>query len=273
MTFLPQQDPLEKTFKNFAGAAGVVRFKGGAIDAEVASKGLTHGFSSAAGQGTDVDTLPASTAAVLAVSLPQGWLHHIEAQLEAAMGGATYDQALRTAERQTGLTLPDDLETLLGDGFTVSADSDADLSTLKGSPDPAHIPAGVRIKGDPARIRPIVEKLKTAAGAKASDVVVDSAGDFVAVGTDREYVSRLLEKGNLGSQDSFNDAVPSAGTASAILYVNFDAGNGWASRLADLLSDGNPSAKANIEPLGALGISGWVDDDKVEHGLLRLTTD
>ena len=55
--------------------------------------------------------------------------------------------------------------------------------------------------------------------------------------------------------------------------MNFDAGNGWAEQLADLLSDGDPEAKQNIAPLDALGISGWVDGDDVQHGLLRLTTD
>jgi hypothetical protein len=29
----------------------------------------------------------------------------------------------------------------------------------------------------------------------------------------------------------------------------------------------------NIAPLDALGISGWQDDDQVQHSLLRLTTD
>ena len=104
-------------------------------------------------------------------------------------------------------------------------------------------------------------------------MVVDSSGDLVAVGTNPDYVSKLLEKGDLGSQESFDSAVPKADQASSILYVNFDAGDGWASQVADLLSDGDPSAKANIEPLDALGVSGWVDDDKVQHGLFRLTTD
>jgi hypothetical protein len=273
MTFVPQEDPMEKAFKDFDGAAAVIRFKDGAIDAELAAKGLARGFSSNAGDGADVDTLPASTAAVLSVSLPQGWLDDFEKQIKGTMGEAAYDDALRQAEQETGLTLPDDLETLLGDGFTLSADADADLSKLKDSPDPVDVPAGVRIKGDADQITPIIDKIKTAVGEKADDVVVDSNGDLVAVGTDPDYVSKLLEKGDLGSQESFDSAVPEADQASSILFVNFDAGDGWAGQLADLLSDGDPEAKANIEPLDALGISGWVDDDEVQHGLFRLTTD
>ena len=67
--------------------------------------------------------------------------------------------------------------------------------------------------------------------------------------------------------------VPEADRASAIIYVNFDAGNGWADQLADLVSDGDPRRKANIAPLDALGIKRLGGRDKVQHGLFRLTTD
>jgi hypothetical protein len=67
--------------------------------------------------------------------------------------------------------------------------------------------------------------------------------------------------------------VPHAGRASAVLFVNFDAGDGWADKLADLLSDGDPTAKANVAPLDAFGASSWVDGSKIQHSLLRLTTD
>lgn len=275
MTFAPQQDPMDKTLKDFGGAAGVIRFKDGAVDAELVSKGLPGGLPTrvATGGGADVDTLPASTAAVLSVSLPPGWLNHFVDQIKDTLGEASYARALQEAQQQTGLTLPDDLQTLLGDGFTISADSGADLSKLKDSPDPADVPAGVRIKGDADKVTPIIDKLKAAAGPQGDKIVVDSKGDLVALGTDPDYVSKLLAKGDLGSQKSFGDAVPEAKQASSVLYVNFDAGNGWADQLADLLTDGDSEVKANVEPLDALGISAWVDEDKVQHALFRLTTD
>ena len=132
-----------------------------------------------------------------------------------------------------------------------------------GSPDPADVPAGIRIKGHPDQIKPIIEKLKAAVGDKGGIVKVDSSGDLVAVGTDPDYVAKLLEKGDLGAQASFAKVVPAAGQASSVLFVDFDAGGGWATKLADQLSGGNPDVKANLEPLDAFGISGWVDDDQV----------
>ena len=101
-----------------------------------------------------------------------------------------------------------------------------------------------------------------------------STGDgLVTVGFDPAYVESLRANGDLGSVAAFKDVVPEAGRSTGAFYVNFDAGDGWAEQLADLVSDGDAQASANIAPLDALGISGWVDGDQVQHGLLRLTTD
>ena len=47
------------------------------------------------------------------------------------------------------------------------------------------------------------------------------------------------------------------------------AGDGWAERLAD----GDPEMTSNVVPLDAMGMSGWMGKDDVQHGLVRLTTD
>jgi hypothetical protein len=104
-------------------------------------------------------------------------------------------------------------------------------------------------------------------------VQVQTKDGIVAVGTDKAYVAELLTKGDLGSSSAFTKVVPEASKANGVLFVNFDAGNGWATRLADLLSDGDPKVKANVAPLDALGISSWQDKDAVQHSLMRLTTD
>ena len=242
----------------------MIRFKDGAVDAEVASKGLARGFSSDAGDGADVDTLPASTAAVLSVSLPQGWLDDFVDQIKGTIGEEIYDQAVQEAEQETGLKLPDDVETLLGDGFTVSADATPTSRSSRTRRTRCDVPAGMRIKGDADKITPIIDKIKAAVGEKADDVVVDSSGDLVAVGTNPDYVSQAAGQGRPGLAGVVRQRGPRGRTRPARCCTsNFDAGDGWAEELADLLSDGDPGAKANIEPLDALGISGWVDDDSV----------
>jgi hypothetical protein len=268
-----QLDQLDKSFANFQGAAGVLRFSGGAVEAEFSAKGLPKGAGGSAAQGgPDVGTLPGTTAAVLSIALQDGWMDSLTEGLRSSLG-SDYDQMLAEGERATGLQLPEDVETLFGDGVSLSVDAGTDLKALTESPDPSKVPAGLRIQGDPAKITPIIDKLKAAAGPGADLVKVASGDGVVAVGLDPDYVQQLLVEGGLGGVSAFDDVVPEAGRANAVVFVNFDAGSGWAEQLADLLSDGDPEVKQNVAPLDALGISGWMDDDDVQHGLLRLSTD
>ena len=98
----------------------------------------------------------------------------------------------------------------------------------------------------------------------------DGSG-VVAVGLDQKYVDSLAGNGTLGSDPTFTSVVPHAAQSTGVLYVNFDAGNGWVDHLAYQLSDGDRQVTSNIAPLHALGASTWVDGD-VTHGLVTLST-
>jgi Protein of unknown function (DUF3352) len=266
-------DQLGTSFAHFQGAAGVLRFSHGAVEAEFSAKGLPQGAGSSAAQGgPDVSTLPGTTAAVLSVALQDGWLDSFTEGLRSSLG-SDYDQMLAEGERATGLQLPEDVETLLGDGVSLSVDAGTDLKALSESPDPGTVPVGLRIQGDPAKITPILDKLKAAAGPSGDLVHVASGDGVVAVGPDPDNNAQLLARGSLGGVHAFDDVVPEADRANAVVFVNFDAGSGWAEQLADLVSDGDPEAKQNVAPLDALGFSGWRDGDDVQHTLVRLTTD
>jgi hypothetical protein len=271
-TSAPSRRQLETAFKDFDGAAGVVRFKGGAVEAELTTRGLGQDIGADSATGPDVGTLPATTAATFSVAFKDGWASSYLDMLR-DMGGSTFDSMLTQGEQQTGLELPEDIETLLGDGFDVSVDSRTDLEALRTAPDPTKVPAGIRVKGDPARITAVLAKLKAAAGPAGALLQVQTKDDIVAVGTDKAYVEELLAKGGLGDSSAFTKVVPEAARANGVLFVSFDAGNGWAARLGDLLSDGDPKVKENIAPLDALGISSWQDRDDIQHSLMRLTTD
>jgi hypothetical protein len=270
--FRPNQ--LTTGFKDFEGAAGVIRFHDGAVEAEFSAKGLADQLGATSTAHAAAADLPATTAAALSIALPEGWLDEYLEMVKAQLPrGTSLQDMFREGERATGLRLPEDIETLLGTGVSVSVDGNANLRSLADSPDPSTIPAGVRIQGDPDTITRIVTKLKRVAGPDANMVKVRTGDGTVAIGLDREYVETLAQDGGLGAVVAFQDVVPNAERASGVVYVNFDAGKGWADELADLLSDGDPQVKANIAPLDALGVSSWQDDDKVQHGLMRLTTD
>jgi hypothetical protein len=263
---------LETLFKDFDGAAGVVRFKGGAVEADFTTKGVGSSLGADSATGPDVGTLPDTAAAVFSVAFKDGWAASYLDTLK-DMPGGSFDSLLAQGEQQTGLKLPEDIETLLGDGFDVSVDSSTDLQALRTSPDVTKVPVGIRIKGDTAKITAIIDKLKAQAGPTGDLVQVQSKDGIVAVGTDKAYVAELLETGDLGSSSAFTKVVPEAGKSNGVLFVNFDAGDGWATRVADLLSDGDPKVKQNVAPLDAFGVSSWQDKDGVQHSLMRLTTD
>jgi hypothetical protein len=171
-------------------------------------------------------------------------------------------------EAETGLALPEDLETMLGDGISVSVDASADLDSLTLFGAVPEIPVALRISGDPQQITRVIDVLRSQLGPDGDAVVVGSGEDVVVVGLQQEYVDQLLGPGTLGELDAFRSVVPDADRASGALFVNFDAGDGW----LDGLADGDAAAAANLRPLDALGVSTWREGD-VQHGLLRLTTD
>ncbi|HET6624843.1 MAG TPA: DUF3352 domain-containing protein [Nocardioidaceae bacterium] len=273
-------EQMKALYKDFKGMAVTVRFDDGAVDAELAGQGLPAGISSADGSsGPSLADLPASTGAALSIGLPDGWLDQWLESMAGFWGsGESVEDMLTAAEAETGLTLPEDIETLFGDGVSISFDADTDLEALFDAGDLSRLPVGLRVAGDPAEIMPVVDKLRAAIGPDADMVVVEPGDDVVAFGLNRDYVQALLGGGSLGEEDAFQRVVPDADEATAALYVNFDAGGGWAEDLADELAataGPDPSesdAQENIAPLDALGVSTWRDGD-VQRGLLRLTTD
>lgn len=265
---------LEQLAKDFKGAAGVLRFKGGAIEASLASGGLGQkSGADATASADDVTKLPATTAAAVSVGLKDGWLDTYLDSMASVLGGKEQmDELFKQGEAETGLNLPEDIATLLGRGVSVAVDSSADFGSLTSNPDPSVIPFGARIKGDPDSITPIIDTLKQAAGPAADQVVVTSGDGVVAIGMNQEYVDRLAGSGKLGDEAAFKSAVPDADKAAGVFYVNFDAGD-WVDSLADALSGGDDDVTKNVAPLKSVGISGWVDDDHIQHALFRLTTD
>ncbi len=268
----PMSEQMKKLYENFDGAAGVVRFEDGAVELEYAAAGMPTGLpGTVAGAGTAITELPASTGAAFSLALPDAWLADYLEQLSVAMGeGVNLEDMLAQMEAETGLELPEDIETLLGESVTVAYDAENDMQALERSEDGHELLAGVRVQGDPDEITSVVDKIKARLGPAAEGLHVEEGDDVVAFGLNRGYVDALTGDGSLGEDAAFQDVVPNAESAGAVLFVNFDAGDGWMSEVAE--ASGDEDLQENLEPLDALGISAW-DDDDVEHSLFRLTTD
>jgi hypothetical protein len=262
-------EPLRSLWKDFEGMAGVVRFSGGSMEAEAVAKGMPAGVAATTQRtGPALEDLPDTTAAALTVSLPEGWLQGYLDALEGVLGADEPGGFWAGMEAETGLKLPEDLETMLGDGISLSVDASADLDSVTLFGELPKIPVALRISGDPQEITRVIDVLRSQLGPDGDAVIVGSGDGVVVVGLQQEYVDRLVGTGNLGELDAFRSVVPDADRASGALFVNFDAGDGW----LDSLADGDAEAAANLKPLDALGVSTWREDD-VQHGLFRLTTD
>lgn len=269
-----ESEQIRSVYEDFEGGAAVLRFSDGTIEAKTVAEGLPAGVATADAGLPTLGTLPGTTAFALSVVLPEDWLQDYTDTVRVWAGTSVPGaDPWETLGRGSGLDLPEDLQTLLGDGFTVAVDSSADLaSVIEGTGPPSEVPAGVRITGDPAEITRVLDKLLAQAGPAADMVVVEETADGVTLGVQQSYVEELVTEGDLAESASFDAVLPEADRSSTALFLDFDAGDGWAERLAEQVSGGDRSVVRNVAPLDAVGVSSWVEDD-VEHGLVRITTD
>lgn len=231
------------SLKDFGGMAATMRFSDGSLELEVAADaGDAEQALGGSDGGDDVlATLPDDTGAALGVGLAEGWLGHL---VDA--------DTLRQLADETGLDLPGDAEALAGRSAALAVSGDIDLDSLFDLTGDSGLPVGLKVQGDADRIAAVVDRFGEPLG-------VDTEGDTVAVGPDADYRRQLLEDGGLGDTDAFRHAVPDAGDAGAVLFVNFDAGS-WFDDVEEL------------QPLEALGASVRVDGG-TSHLVLRVTTD
>lgn len=262
------QQKLDELFADFQGAAATLRFEDGGV--ELAAAG--SGFPAMGSAATSVADLPASTVAALGLSLPEGWTDTLETQLKASFGPMFFEQMMSQIEAQTGLQMPEDLEKAFGADSVLAVDGSTDWEAVGDSEDPGVVKAGIRVQSDEADVRRIVSALLAAVRAGNPDFVkVQADGGHVAVGFDEEYLEDLLAGGDLGSSETFEDAVAEADKARAALFLDFDAADGWLERFVKA-TGGSDDDVANAKPLSAFGLSSWVDGDTT-HMVLRLSTD
>ncbi len=262
-------DETTQTIKDFEGMAATLRFSDGAVEFEVVGSAGDNVMAAATSdRGDDVlSTLPEDTAVAIGAGFADGWMDKALEQAARMSGEEMSAEDLAAEfEAQTGLSV-DDIETLFGDSAALSFSSNIDLDALFSSSDGSDVPIGAKVQGDAAGIEDVVSRIVAAVGGPPELFGTDADGDVVAIGPNADYRAELLEDGGLGDTDAFQNVVREADQASAIVFVNFDAGN-WLSSLAE----GDQEAAENLEPLQGFGASVWTTDTGT-HGVLRLTTE
>jgi hypothetical protein len=261
--------PAKDALEGFEGLGGTVRFAGGGMELAVAGGGVQQ-LAELGTVGEQFADLPGDTAAALGFGVTDGYAEEMIGRMSSG------DDSVAEAEKETGLDLPGDLQTLLGKAVIVSLGGDAPASfdEIDGVDD---VPAGIVIHGDADRIKEIIATAEDHLDLHLSDVplVVESSGDKIAIATSRGYAVDLLGNGDLGSDGGFRAAVPDSGRAAGIVFLDFDSA--WAATIAGLVASeegGGSGGKVedNLAPLRAVGLSTWKDGD-VTHALLKIATD
>jgi hypothetical protein len=203
----------------FGGSAGgrttmVARFDGPDV---VELSGTTTGLDGAGWaehQVHGMGDLPASTAvafgladgdqlAAKAWTAAQGFLGIMSAE-----GGDD-----RSLEDELGLTMPDDLATLLGSNLLIALDG--------GGSDELQV--GARITTDAAAATKVLDALETQSDdwlAPEFTLVRRTVGDDLVVADTKEQADRLASDGALGDDETFRSALPDLDDAALALWVD-----------------------------------------------------
>jgi hypothetical protein len=221
-----------------ASMAAALRFDSSYVEL----KGIAQGDKSikvdSADAGDLIAKLPDSTAGAVAVSGGENLVDTMWQQLDKASNGNIKELTEQITE-ETGLTLPDDLKSLLGKNLAVAIDKDS-----------ANGPKiAARMETDPAKAEPVVKKLTTLLHERSSaNVPIETAkdDDTLVLATDKDYAEQVLKGGNLGQSENFQQALPETKGAVTIGYVDFEAAGSLSPRFS---SD---------KDLGALRSGGFV---------------
>lgn len=266
------QDQMTTMLEGFRGMGGTLRFDDGAVEFELASEntasedGLTMGD-----QGASlVGSLPQDTVAAFGLSMPEGWAQAFLDQMDKVSGGElNLDELIQQIETESGLSLPEDVETLTGEAMAVSLGGEFDPETMANSSDLSQVPMGIKIQGDKDGIEDVLDKIRDAAQLGTEGPLMSKAdGDMVAISPSADYLDALIADGELRDSEVYSDVLGGNDDAGMVMFVDFNGADNWLVELAG----SDPSAQENLEPLAGMGMTAWMDDS-VSHVNLRLTTD
>lgn len=215
----------------------------------------------------DVANLPADTAGFYSFSggsdaVKQMW--PILKKFASASGAGDVDAQLKQVEQQTGLALPADLQTLLGDQFDVVV-ATQDFRKLAGMPK-----VGLRMWTDTGKAQSILDKLVGLAnqangGPLPFTLASKATNGHLDVALDEGYRSTLATAGTLSSTAGFATVLPQLETSVNAMYVNLDA-------IESQYLDQVPAQyRELVKSLQSVGMTAQPAKDGEQHSVLRLS--
>ncbi len=200
-------------------------------------------------QGTGIEKLPADTVAGMGIAglgeaLRSQWATMLP--LLSMAGGSGGGDPVATIEQQTGLKLPDDLVTLLGDTTDVAL-------AASGGTTPA---MGLKVTSKDTQSAQVLEKVLALFGDKAAIVQHKATSDGFVLSTGVDQMNALENPSStLGSTDQFKALVPDASSASMAVYLDLTKMSSEES-LSSSMSDKD---KKTLEALKGVGITASTD--------------
>lgn len=226
---------------------------------------VSTGDLGAGGEPSDVGELPDSTMAAVSISNGQELVDTFWSQFE-SMSSFEPRAGMMLQEMQTesGLSLPDDVGTLLGEQAMLAVDSEG-LDPDAPPQQMSDVNAGARLTGDPDEIGAVLDKLGASGDPALGQLVTEETEDGVVIATNDDYASTLSDGGgDLADSDTFSKAVPDAADATNVAFFDLD-------RITSL-GDGMGEDLGPIEPVEAFGFSTTQEDGRA-HATMRLTFD
>jgi Protein of unknown function (DUF3352) len=239
-------------------ASGALAFRFDDSHAEVASVVSGDAYEQLDNAGSASTDLPETTALALGLADGERWVdRQWDALQEMGEGATDVQRAVDELQQQTGLQLPKDLQTLLGEDFSLAVDGSG-LDELAESGEPSDLRAGARITTDMAAFDALWADLIDLAARNGVpyDLTKVETEDGVAVGTTAEFAATMAEGGALGHTATFQAAVEDAERAQAYIYLDVNAFD----ELIRSDAEGDPAVVDNVEPLRAIGVSMRIDD-------------
>lgn len=249
----------ENTLKQIAGMrlAGALRFDGSYVELA----GIARGAASLKGSTEGVarlGDLPGTTAGAFSISNAGPNFAKQWEEISRAAGRDRSIQQFLTSVRQAGLSLPDDVVTLLGTNLTVALDANG----LE-----ANQPRiGARLTTDVAKAQQVIAKIEQMVAAQGSPLRLGkaTADGTLAIASTQEYAQQLAQSGNLGDSETFRLAVPNGDESTSALFVDLD-------KIEKLyLSNLRGEERQNLEVLRAIGLSATHANDEMTFSLRLL---
>lgn len=212
----------------------------------------------------DVTNLPPNTGAFYSFSGGSAYLGELWPMIKkfAGAGGmGDIDEQLKQVEQQTGLALPQDAQTLLGDQFDVVV-AQQDFTKLQAMPQ-----VGLRLWTDTAKAQSMIGKLTKLAEREggALPLVTSVSGEHLDVALDQGYLNTLATGGTVSQSPGFATVLPGLDKSVGALYVNLDA---YESQYLDQVP---ADQRELVKALQAVGVTSQPITNGEQHSTLRLS--